>query len=1066
MELDTPKGVGGGRSLAAVDETSVVIEEDKYGSKVCTLSSGDTFGEKGIINDIQTWKNTAVAIDHSRLLYVHKEDFMQIYRENCREVQFAPELCSSLLRKDPAERTEAEVKVLSQLTRPLKFFTQLSPEVSQRILAAARHVGFEGEDVVYSAEDPVERFYMIVSGTVKITNSANHEMLLNKGDCFGNEDLEKAKPLRSQTAFAMTDVELLYLTKVEFGYLLKNQKSVIYNATACRAILEKTPTDRSQKEVDTLITMSTRIQFFAQLPPNLVTDICKTMHVQTFKPTEVICFQGDIGTTFFIILAGSVSIHIDDMSVKSEANMPSSPQKGKSQEAASFGACVGNLFSGDTFGEKAFAEGTNHCRSATIMSREFTELIVVDGKHASQLTKMNITFAPKYCIDILKSPLSSRDENNLIVLKDFCKNIMFFKQLPDRVMTNFCACMQYTFLPEMSPVFFEGDAASHFYVILSGSVSVHKQEKEEGEDMVNLNCNNENFSVDSVGCCVAVLVSGDTFGEVGIMSTDAGTRSATIITREDTEMCVIARSSFLEAANRAEKGSTKKPRKLEVATGDVSVPAASPTNAASSPDNSRRGSHFMDLSNIHFQPSLCKKALMNVRGKRTENEIMNIFRMVKTNSSFFGELAEPLLKDVCQVMGHDQLEAESPVVVQNDPGETCFMILSGKVEIRIMFAREGDSGGALNDTDKPMDAAALAEAMLAERERKYGKLIGHMELGECFGEKALQEGVSIRAASIIAVEQTELITVHRADFQRALRRFERKISKLSTTGTAIDGQTAKELKKLITKKFSSDVWRTGGKQQKFRKMLDKAIETNKELFPQNTKELLDTLMGEVQPNQHEAGEHIYEQGVKASSLFIVLSGKVALYDENNVHVCEVVPGEVIGTLPMLWNCQNYLLSARALENTATMAVSKEFYLDKWTPYFVPDFTNAAWFIKRFPVFQELAMNSLAALHWTGVKKTFTRHSFIPQDLVTSSFCFIVSGECQLKAGPNANLKTMESVSIIGQGQFFDDISSMFMNRKRRKRKKHIALQCSTETVSCTCPDIYSHQYCCLVGSFF
>jgi CRP-like cAMP-binding protein len=282
-------------------------------------------------------------------------------------------------------------------------------------------------------------------------------------------------------------------------------------------------------------------------------------------------------------------------------------------------------------------------------------------------------------------------------------------------------------------------------VILSGSVSVHKHEKLDEEDTVNLKEGPyAEVSVESVGCCVAVLVSGDTFGEVGIMSTthSGSKRSATIITRGDTELCVIAGSSFLRVADRSPP---KRRRSLlplaaaGVGEEDQDAPPASPPP----PSHVRRSSELIDLASIHFQPSLCKKALLKQVGKRSENEIMNIFRMVKTNSSFFGELADPLLKSICQVMELEEVPAESAVVVQHDPGETCFMILSGKVEIRIKFGDsnhvdENDSAGTNDIVEEMGDTALLEEEVaVAAREKKYGKLIGHMEMGECCGEKVI-----------------------------------------------------------------------------------------------------------------------------------------------------------------------------------------------------------------------------------------------------------------------------------------------------------------------------------------
>jgi hypothetical protein len=284
--------------------------------------------------------------------------------------------------------------------------------------------------------------------------------------------------------------------------------------------------------------------------------------------------------------------------------------------------------------------------------------------------------------------------------------------------------------------------------------------------------------------------------------------------------------------------------------------------------------------------------------------------------------------------------------------------------------------------------------------------------------------------------------VHRQDFQKALRRFEATVSTPATTG---ERPIAENVKNLIVSKFSSDVWRKGGDQRKYKILLNSAIAGNKDFFRGATADLTRALLAEAQPSHHDAGDHIFEQGGKASSVFIVLSGKGILYTENNTQVRDVIPGDVLGVLSFRWNIKTYLLNARALENISTLTITKESYLTKWASHFHTDFNSIADFIPCFPAFKDAKLNALAALTWTSKINTFPRHSVVPPDLVGSHFCFIVTGECQLMVGPSVNLKSMHALSIIGKGQFFHDISSMLVNHNRRKIKR-LAFQCLTETV--------------------
>jgi CRP-like cAMP-binding protein len=126
-------------------------------------------------------------------------------------------------------------------------------------------------------------------------------------------------------------------------------------------------------------------------------------------------------------------------------------------------------------------------------------------------------------------------------------------------------------------------------------------------------------------------------------------------------------------------------------------------------------------------------------------------------------------------MEHVCLDAGVPAIVQGESGDVCYLLLSGRVEVRINVVTKDDTAESsavghndCNGAEQPQLSAA-SSMCAAELESKYGPSVGHMQPGESFGEKAL-EGAHIRMASVIAVEPTELIAVRRANFHDCLNR--------------------------------------------------------------------------------------------------------------------------------------------------------------------------------------------------------------------------------------------------------------------------------------------------------
>lgn len=124
--------------------------------------------------------------------------------------------------------------------------------------------------------------------------------------------------------------------------------------------MKKPPESRTLREIGDLQELVRHVEFFKALEPVVREEMCRVMEIQYFTSGEIVFRKGDPGKYFYVILRGSVSIHVTaDLSI-----------------AANF------LEAGTAFGELALVN--DEPRSATISARENAELLII-SKEAYRL---------------------------------------------------------------------------------------------------------------------------------------------------------------------------------------------------------------------------------------------------------------------------------------------------------------------------------------------------------------------------------------------------------------------------------------------------------------------------------------------------------------------------------------------------------------------------------------------------------------------------------------------------------------------------------------------------------
>ena len=82
------------------------------------------------------------------------------------------------------------------------------------------------------------------------------------------------------------------------------------NIATSLKILNIPPSQRNARHIGQLRFFLDQLPFFKQLPSKLIDRLCHVVSSRTAKRHDCMCHQGDAGTEFFVILQGSVSVHI------------------------------------------------------------------------------------------------------------------------------------------------------------------------------------------------------------------------------------------------------------------------------------------------------------------------------------------------------------------------------------------------------------------------------------------------------------------------------------------------------------------------------------------------------------------------------------------------------------------------------------------------------------------------------------------------------------------------------------------------------------------------------------
>uniref|UniRef100_A0AAQ4Q9J3 Rap guanine nucleotide exchange factor 4 n=1 Tax=Gasterosteus aculeatus aculeatus TaxID=481459 RepID=A0AAQ4Q9J3_GASAC len=128
--------------------------------------------------------------------------------------------------------------------------------------------------------------------------------------------------------------------------------------------LDKRPAERSGEDVDIILARLKNVKAFERFPPILLQQICLCGFYECLEKGITLYRQGDIGTSWYAVLSGSLDVKVSETSSYQDA------------------VTICTLGAGTAFGESIL---DNTPRHATIVTREFSELLRIEQREFRSL---------------------------------------------------------------------------------------------------------------------------------------------------------------------------------------------------------------------------------------------------------------------------------------------------------------------------------------------------------------------------------------------------------------------------------------------------------------------------------------------------------------------------------------------------------------------------------------------------------------------------------------------------------------------------------------------------------
>ena len=420
-----------------------ILPHTVYGPCVNVMQPGQHFGEMALVTEANRRHASVVGLDRETHLFtIDKTAYNRVLRRNMNIFHVADNYYH-LLGSDGDIRSPTDIQILVQLTKQHSVFHQLPDFIMEKLCRylylqschRGTFVYFQGDEIndrstfniilsgsvsvhirsqeVAAADKVVYRSERRVSMTAEgeeplekkerrssLLTPLNYDDLemkfgkcvstLHEGDSFGEMAFLSSAP-RDCTIICRQDARLMTVLKKDFTNAMSNldfDQKLLFMPEKIMQLLHKVGADRTEDDLNAVVSMTRHIKFFNSMPLAQHKDICKVMKCEKLRADEVIVQQGDPGDAFFIILTGHVSVHYIPSKNLDENLSAGEERRDRLTVEQFYGPSVKLLGKGDSFGELALLKGEP--RNATVITLEPTDLIVLGKNDYEKTMKVHV----------------------------------------------------------------------------------------------------------------------------------------------------------------------------------------------------------------------------------------------------------------------------------------------------------------------------------------------------------------------------------------------------------------------------------------------------------------------------------------------------------------------------------------------------------------------------------------------------------------------------------------------------------------------------------------------------
>ena len=577
---------------------------------------------------------------------------------------------------------------------------------------------------------------------------------------------------------------------------------------------------RSEEAATRLYNYVKDSDFFKQLPSTAAIEICRHIHYEDWTKGGVLFKEGDIGTSMFFILAGSVRVykHLEDKSPKKqdaekqeekpspfadgeEGEKPGDKKKPKG-EGENFGRLLTTLQAPTTFGEIALLrEGP---RTATVVCNPGAEVMALHGLDFDRILRKlgNVVFMPERLKEILSKKPSERLEEDHGMVLDLLGRHKFLQNLQPAVAQQLVGKLTLSLVKKNELIFQQGEIGSQFYIILTGKVHIFvnrdvrtpdRASKSRGSPDGKEGGGSKGGSKDTSPRSRESMRhkrdkrspdrdKGDGKGEMKI-----GFEHKPMVS----EVVFSGRGDRIVMPSEWDKVLGTKMKTLNVGDsfGDRALlqKNALRTGSAIAADDTE----MMVLSQEDFRKIFAsqtqevegfERVAELLQGDRSEEQLNELAELLSKTSSFFQTLEPALHYDICKAASYLHLAPSDVVFEQGAIGDAFYVVLRGTLSLHIK-----GTPGQPPPKPEPKDPAENGGAEGEEQRDHehdlteiYGPCISVLSGGQSFGELALLHGMP-RTGTVLCQEESELLALWKADYDEILqtsqaRELERQVS--------------------------------------------------------------------------------------------------------------------------------------------------------------------------------------------------------------------------------------------------------------------------------------------------